>query len=133
MTIRKSSSAISLSKEGMKKVNIARIKKGWKKTQKEWYESAFVSKSTLNRFRSGTPISPDYFQSLSKVVGIEEWNSLVDYNSSESYTQKKPHLKSGVEIIGTFTSDKKLEVERAMENLKQLLINCQIVIYDNLV
>ncbi|MGB3511026.1 MAG: hypothetical protein WBA93_17695 [Microcoleaceae cyanobacterium] len=82
MIRRKSSSSISLSKEGMKKVDIARIKKGWKKTQKEWYESAFVSKLTLKRFISGIAISPDFFRSLSKVVRIEEWHLLVDWHSS---------------------------------------------------
>ena len=131
MTRKKNSSSICLSEEGIKKVNIARIKKGWKKTQKEWYELAFVSKSTLKRFMSGIPISPDSFKKLSEVVGIEEWNSLIDEYPSQSFTQKKSKLKTGVGITGIFTLDKKLEIEMALEHLKQLLINCKVVIYND--
>ncbi|NEP40479.1 MAG: hypothetical protein F6K25_30830 [Okeania sp. SIO2G4] len=128
---KKSSSSICLSEEGIKKVNIARIKKGWKKTQKEWYESAFVSISTLKRFMSGTSISPDSFKKLSEVVGIEDWNSLIDEYPSQSFTHKKSNFKTGVGITGIFTLDKKLEVEIALEHLKQLLINCKVVIYND--
>ncbi|MDY7003845.1 MAG: hypothetical protein SWX82_07750 [Cyanobacteriota bacterium] len=132
MSRKKSSSSICLLEEGIEKVNIARIKKGWKKTQKEWYESAFVSISTLKRFMSGIPISPDSFKKLSEVVGIEEeeWNSLIDEYPSQSFTQKKSNFKTGVDITGIFTSDKQLEVEIALEHLKQLLINCKVVIYN---
>lgn len=131
MTRKKNSSSISLSEEGIKKVNIARIKKGWKKTQKEWYKSVFVSISTLKRFMSGIPISPDSFKKLSEVIGIEDWNSLVDWSISQSVTQKKSNLKTGIGITGIFTLDKKMEVEMALEHLKQLLINCKIVIYND--
>ncbi|NEP90550.1 MAG: hypothetical protein F6K18_29110 [Okeania sp. SIO2C2] len=77
---------------------------------------------------SSTSISPDSFKKLSEVVGIEDWHSLVNWPLSQSFTQKKSKFKAGVGITGIFTSDKKLEVEIALEYLKQLLINCKFVI-----
>lgn len=135
-------SSIKLTKEGITMVDTARKKKGWNKTEWRWWDEAEVSESTLKRFTSGRAISPGNFKNLCEVVGIEEWQSLVDWENSDSTAvtqlskelpgnscrEKKLPSKGGIGVTGVFTSDKKLEVEMALERLKQLLIDCKVVI-----
>jgi len=134
-------SSIKLNKKGMIVINIARKKKGWNKIEWQWWEEAKVSESTLKRFISGKPISPKNFQSLCEVVGIKEWHSLVDWENSDStvaqfseefldasLTEKKPRSKGGIAVTGVFTSEKKLEVEMTLERLRELLMECKIVV-----
>ncbi|NER04107.1 MAG: helix-turn-helix transcriptional regulator [Okeania sp. SIO3C4] len=135
-------SSIKLNKKGMIVINIARKKKGWNKTELKWCWEAEVSESTLKRFISGKSISPKNFQSLCEVVGIEEWHSLVDWENSDSttvaqfseeffdasLTEKKPQSKGAIAVTGVFTSEKKLEVEMALERLRELLMKCKIVV-----
>lgn len=135
-------SSIKLNKEGIKMIDTARKKKGWNKTERQWCWDAEVSESTLKRFISGRSISPKNFQSLCEVVGIEKWHSLVDWENSDSttvaqfseellgtsLTEKKPQSKGGIAVTGVFTSEKKLEVEMALERLRELLMECKIVV-----
>ncbi|NES01843.1 MAG: hypothetical protein F6K22_02770 [Okeania sp. SIO2F4] len=134
-------SSIKLNKEGIKMIDTARKKKGWNKTDWQWYSDADVSESTLKRFIGGKPVSVKNFQSLCKVVGIEDWHSLVDWENSDctvaqfseeflgtSLTEKKPQSKGGVAVTGVFTPEKKLEVEMALERLRELLMECKIVV-----
>ncbi|MGD1713194.1 hypothetical protein [Dapis sp. BLCC M172] len=135
-------SSIKLNEEGIKMIDTARKKKGWNKIEWQWCYEAYVSESTLKRFISGKPISPKNFQSLCEVVGIKEWHSLVDWENSDSttvtqfseeflgtfLTEKKPKSKGGIAVTGVFTSEKKLEVEMALERLRELLMECKIVV-----
>ena len=134
-------SSIKLNEEGIKMIDTARKKKGWNKIEWQWCSDAYVSESTLKRFISGKPISVKNFQSLCEVVGIEEWHSLVDWENSDSIvaqlpeellvtslTAKKPQSKGGIAVTGVFTPEKKLEVEMALERLRELLMECKIVV-----
>ncbi len=109
-------------------IDTARKKKGWNKTDWQWYSDADVSESTLKRFIGGKPVSVKNFQSLCKVVGIEEWHSLVDWENSDSSTvaQFSEELQGAIGVTGVFTSEKKLEVEMALERLQELLMECKI-------
>ena len=96
----------------------------------------------MKRFISDKPISPKNFQSLCEVVGIKEWHSLVDWENSDSTTvaqlpeellatsptEKKPQSKGGIAVTGVFTSEQKLEVEMALDRLRELLMECKIVV-----
>ncbi|NES92189.1 MULTISPECIES: hypothetical protein [Okeania] len=134
-------SSIKLNEEGIKMIDTARKKKGWNKTEPKWCWDAEVSESTLKRFISGKPISPKNFQSLCEVVGIKEWHSLVDWENSDStvpqlpeelldtsLTENKPQSKGGIAVTGVFTFDKKLEVEMVLERLREVLMECKIVV-----
>ncbi|NEQ36234.1 MAG: hypothetical protein F6K40_08000 [Okeania sp. SIO3I5] len=135
-------SSIKLNKEGIEMIDTARKKKGWNKIERQWCWEAYVSESTLKRFISGKPISVKNFQSLCEVVGIKEWNCLVDWENSDSstvaqfseelldtsLTEKKPQSKGGIAVTGVFTSEKKLEVEMTLEHLQELLMECKIVV-----
>lgn len=134
-------SSIRLTQEGINMVNQARIQKGWKKTESAWADFAFVSQSTLKRFIAGQPISPQNFISLCETIGIHEWQSLVDWEESDITTttqlqgnadnepfEKLKSKNNRLGVTGVFALDKRLEVQMALEHLKQLLLDCKIVI-----
>ncbi|MGL4503897.1 MAG: hypothetical protein ACRCU2_32850, partial [Planktothrix sp.] len=108
-----------------------------------WACEAYVSPSTAKRFIQGEPISPENFRNLCQVLGIEEWESLIDWDKSDStavdstaLTFKPSDLsakdelpsKGGLAVTGIFTSAKRFQVEISLEIFKQLLINGSVII-----
>jgi hypothetical protein len=83
--------AVSLraSKQRLKTdVELARKLKGWAKTEEAWWQLACTSQATLKRFWRGVPIQKDSFIEICKVVGIENWEEIVDNNPAQaSYTE----------------------------------------------
>ncbi|EDX78704.1 tetratricopeptide repeat domain protein [Coleofasciculus chthonoplastes PCC 7420] len=75
---------LKASKPGREKVDQARRKKGWTATAAAWYQDAKTSAATLKRFRRGLPIQQDAFIGICQAVGIENWQEIVDENSTES-------------------------------------------------
>ncbi|NEQ37653.1 MAG: AAA family ATPase [Okeania sp. SIO3I5] len=65
------------SKEGLQKVDVARKKKGWTKTEDAWCGLALTSQATLKRFWRSLPIERDAFINICKEVGIN-WEEVVD-------------------------------------------------------
>lgn len=75
--------SVKASEEGLKRVDRARKRMGWSKTRsKTWWLEANVSQATLRRFWK-QPISLDGFISICKAVGIEDWQTIVDYSELE--------------------------------------------------
>ncbi|NER07460.1 MAG: ATP-binding protein, partial [Okeania sp. SIO3C4] len=68
---------IRASKEGLKKIDLARKKKGWTKTEDAWWGLALTSQATLKRFWRGLPIERDAFIGICENVGIN-WEEIVD-------------------------------------------------------
>jgi tetratricopeptide (TPR) repeat protein len=75
---------INASREGLEKIETARLKKGWGPQEQAWYNLALTSLSVLKRFRSGTRIELPNFIALCQVVGIEDWQSIADFSFSEA-------------------------------------------------
>lgn len=137
-----------LSKKGEEIVNLARKKKGWNKNERAWIDLAFTSESTLKRFFKGERISMDTFKAISQVVGIEEWQQLVDWEDDDnnlalplsetsppqlleiSQAQTTlPGVKKGlIAITGIFDESKYQEIQVALENLQQLLAKHNVTI-----
>jgi len=69
--------SLRASQEGLEIVDMARIKKGWKKTEDAWWQLATTSKATLKRFWRGIAIQRDAFIALCKTVGVN-WEKIVD-------------------------------------------------------
>ena len=71
--------AVSLraSKEGLQKIDAARKKKGWTKTEDAWWGLALTSRATLKRFWRNLPIERDAFIGICKNVGVN-WEEIVD-------------------------------------------------------
>ncbi|MGD1698311.1 NB-ARC domain-containing protein [Dapis sp. BLCC M229] len=65
------------SQEGLEKIDKARRKKGWTKTEDSWWGLAVTSKATLNRFWQKAPIRQDAFISICQTIGIN-WEEIVD-------------------------------------------------------
>ena len=139
---------LKLSKQGTEIVNLARKKKGWNKYERAWIDLAFTSESTLKRFFKGERISIDTFKAISQVVGIEEWQQLVDWEDDDkslasplsetlppqalekSQAQTPlPGVKKGlIAITGIFDESKYQEIQVALENLQQLLAKHNVTI-----
>ncbi|NEO54527.1 MAG: hypothetical protein F6K54_16425 [Okeania sp. SIO3B5] len=66
------------SQKGLKKVDIARRKKGWRTDALAWYSAAQTTLATLKRFRRGEAIQRDAFIGICKAVGIDNWEDIVD-------------------------------------------------------
>ena len=71
---------LAASKSGLEIVDRQRIKKGWNKSEKAWYELANTSKATLKRFWRRINIEHETFIDICKVVGIDDWESISDIN-----------------------------------------------------
>ena len=112
-----------LSQEGLQEIEEKRRLKGWGRTSERWAEVAMSSESTLKRFLKGEAISAVHFINLCQAIGIEDWQSLVEWKSSDGDSVKKYSLT----VTGIFTEDQKLQIEGLLDALKNLLSNAQIV------
>lgn len=141
--------SLRLSEEGRKKVEMARIQKGWSRW--EISTTAMISESTLKRFFQGKPISADNFVRICKSVGIDDWQRLIDYEnftenidscrvgwnrtseagSSEinnSPQKLEPQTRYSITITGIFNENQKLQVEGVVAVLKKLLSDSYIIV-----
>ena len=75
------SASVKASLEGLKRVDKARCKKGWKKSERAWVDLAHTSTATLKRFWSGKAISVDAFKEICISVGIKDWKDITDLTS----------------------------------------------------
>lgn len=69
---------IRASQKGLERIDQFRRKRNWTKTESFWYESAYCSEATLKRFWARRPIQSDIFKNICKVVGIEDWQTLIE-------------------------------------------------------
>jgi hypothetical protein len=70
--------SLPVSAHGLKTVDACRKLKGWKKLDEDWAELAGVSTTTLRRFWEGRSIRQAHFKAICQVVGLEDWEALVD-------------------------------------------------------
>ena len=128
-----------LSEQGKVVIDQYRRYKHWIKTSPEWINMAHTSESTLKRFLRGEKISSDHFISICEAVGIEEWQKLVDWEDNDSTrvgsfptptatAQKTEQKIRGIAVSGTFSQEKKQEIEAVLELLKTLLSTCNVII-----
>ncbi|MEO1148455.1 MAG: pentapeptide repeat-containing protein [Cyanobacteria bacterium J06638_22] len=62
----------------MDKIDEARRKKGWAKTEPAWANLAGTSTATLKRFWVGVTIHSEVFPAICEAVGIQDWESIVE-------------------------------------------------------
>ncbi|MBW4660305.1 MAG: hypothetical protein KME15_16645 [Drouetiella hepatica Uher 2000/2452] len=75
------------SQAGLNKVDMARRKKGWSKTESVWCELTVISASTLKRFWSGQAIQQEAFVAICEAVGINNWQEIVEETNEQSLSQ----------------------------------------------
>jgi WD40 repeat protein len=76
------------SDDGLKKVDEAREKQGWHRSDKRFLEAAGnISRATLNRFYARKPVKHDNFVAICKAVGLEKWQRVAATVLSAEKTQ----------------------------------------------
>ncbi len=73
---------LKASDKGLKIIDLLRIKKGWSKREKAWYELAYTSESTLRRFWKKQPISYENFVKICTVINAN-WQDIFDDSQAE--------------------------------------------------
>ena len=130
-----------LSKEGLKEIEEKRIHKGWGRTSKKWTNEAMSSESTLKRFLKGEAISSEHFINLCQAIGVEDWQSIVDWeasdidstrvNSNPNFTNSSKEetikTKYSLTVSGIFTEDDKSQIKGLLRALEKFLSNAYIV------
>jgi len=71
------------SNEGLQKIDAARKKKGWNKTEGAWCGLALTSQATLKRFWRSLPIERDTFIGICKNVGVN-WEEIAEETNRSS-------------------------------------------------
>jgi transcriptional regulator with XRE-family HTH domain len=124
---------VALSNEGRSIVEAARAKKGW--TQLCWSDFASVSVTTVKRLLRGKFVDRDSFDTLLSVleVTIQDDHIIKKIElhktillAAEEVEPSTSALQPGVFMTGTFTKDKRPQIERALRHLQRLLIGCKV-------
>jgi len=125
---------IKLSENGLKIVDQIRLRKGWAKTEKAWYELAYVSKSTLKRFWKPEEIRQELFVKICEVIGIKNWEELIENYPSQPEKEtsasdapwwlvlsaeineiNRPQVLAIVELLKTILGEEKLTLKEVIE------------------
>lgn len=120
---------LKASTEGLNRIDKARCKKGWKKTEKVWAELAVTSQSTLRRFWAGVAIQSEAFKEICLVVGIEDWESVVDSSLPISNTPVSSE-RLAFAIAGSIEKIDKSKLDAIVALLRQLGGDANIEILD---
>ena len=79
---------IKASREGLERIEKARLGKKWGRQEKAWYELAYTTLPTLKRFLAGKAIEADTFENLCREVGIEDWQSVADLGETRKNIER---------------------------------------------
>ncbi|BDA71703.1 hypothetical protein CAL7716_058690 [Calothrix sp. PCC 7716] len=129
--------SLRLTSDGYERVDEARQSKGWNKTSSEWMQQCGISQSTLSRFLNKKRISLQNFIAACKAVGIDDWRSIADIDSTlvpntDILSKKKPsetaEPRYSLTITGIFTENQRLQVDGIIALLEKLLINSSYII-----
>ena len=133
-----------LSENGLKIIQSKIVHTGL--TLEKWAEKTMISQSTIKRFLQGKPLRPDNFKSLCEILDIKdgEWEKLVDWEDLDStlveapfsaneslppsQSQKESSSGGNIAITGTFTEEKRQEIEICLEHLRTLMKSCTVTI-----
>jgi hypothetical protein len=119
--------SLKASVRGLEIVDRARKKKGWTKTVTlDWWVTALTSQATLRRFWRGQPIQRETFIKICEVVGVSNWQEIVDSSAVEEPEVQPIPLQDWCEApdVGTFYGR-----TEELATLKQWIISqrCRLV------
>jgi DNA-binding Xre family transcriptional regulator len=103
------------SDKGLKTIDRLRIKKGWSRREKAWYDLAYTSESTLRRFWEKQPISHENFVNICTAIEAN-WEDIVDdtESSPSSTTCHNIPYMGAIKFVGRQT-----QLETLHEKLQQ--------------
>jgi hypothetical protein len=76
---------LKASKQGRRIVDEARKRKGWSALSDMWVRTAYVTESTLKRFREMKAIQREAFISICKAVGVDDWEEIAEIQLSNKF------------------------------------------------
>ena len=121
---------VRASNKGLDLVDKARCKKGWAKTEKAWADLATTSKATLRRFWGGINIQTKAFQDICKAVGLEDWESIADFESEDDLPPKTYEKRLSFAIAGSIEEIDKHKLDAIVALLRKLGGDADIEILD---
>lgn len=107
------------SENGLKIVDSARKRKGWKVTAHAWCMAAHTSPATLKRFRQLKPIEQETFINICQAVGVN-WEEVVDNDPPSPPSNK---IEWYLVLTSTVEEVNRVRVEAILEALKPHLGN----------
>ncbi len=126
--------SLRASKQGLAKIEQARIRKRWHKTAPIWCELALTTESTLKRFWRQVPIHSESFINICQAVGvdwedvIDTWENVVD-TSSNLPSQNDSPAKWLLVLSATIDESNKPQVDAIIAHLKQILGDIAITLH----
>lgn len=121
---------VRASNEGLDQVDKARCKKGWAKTEQVWADLATTSKATLRRFWGGLKIQTSAFQAICEAAGIEDWESIADFDSKDDAPPKTYDKRLSFAIAGSIEEIDKQKLDVIVALLRKLGGDAEIEILD---
>lgn len=113
---------LQLSEEGLKIVDSHRQRKRWAKTERAWYELAFVSKSTLKRFWNRERIRQELFVKICEVIGISNWEEVAENAPFQIGEQdSKTEITWLLVLTAQFNEENRQQALAIIEHLKNIL------------
>jgi hypothetical protein len=111
---------IRASTRGLEIVDIARRKKGWAKSEPAWADLAFTSIPTLKRFFAGVAIQADAFQAICAAVGIDDWESIADLETTNELMRHPSGRRISFAIVGSVENMDKLKLDSIVALLQKI-------------
>ena len=121
---------VRASNEGLELVEKARNRKGWNKTEQAWADIATTSKATLRRFWGGLAIQTATFQAIGEAVGIEDWESIADFDTQDDAPPKTYEKRLSFAIAGSIEEIDKQKLDAIVALLRKLGGDAEIEILD---
>ncbi|MEO0800795.1 MAG: pentapeptide repeat-containing protein [Cyanobacteria bacterium J06642_2] len=121
---------IRASSEGLRLIDKARRVKGWAKRDKVWADLVPTSLSTLGRFWLGFNVQQETFQGICNAVGIEDWQSIADFDGTRYFSKKIYTERLSFAIQGSIEKIDKHRLESISALLQQITGDTEIVILD---
>ncbi|MEO0407524.1 MAG: pentapeptide repeat-containing protein [Cyanobacteria bacterium P01_A01_bin.135] len=92
---------VKASVEGLERVDKARRKKGWTKSERVWADLACTSVATLKRFWVGVAIQSDTFRDICTTAGINDWESVIDLEERDKQESQVSPKRLSFAIAGS--------------------------------
>ncbi|MEM9092630.1 MAG: pentapeptide repeat-containing protein [Cyanobacteria bacterium P01_F01_bin.53] len=121
---------VRASNQGLELVDKARNRKGWNKTEQAWADIATTSKATLRRFWGGINIQTEAFRAICEAVGIEDWESIADFEAKDDAPSKVYEKRLSFAIAGSIEEIDKQKLDAIVALLRKLGGDAEIEILD---
>ena len=124
---------VKASTAGLEEIDRLRRRKGWNKQEKAWYQLACTSQATLRRFWAGTGIQTETFQKICEVVGVEDWQKIVDWEATAQAKKRSNESPQGflsLTFTGTFEKCDKAKLDSILALLQKMADDSDLAIVE---